>query len=334
MITSDNIKIREIEIYHPETYRDNEYYIKYYENQGIPPEETRKLLEEKLAKDKRYTILEGSGENSLTMGIEAAKKVLKKSGLAGKDMDMVCFVSCTPEYMFPPTALKIHNAINGSSKALCFDLNANCIGMASAMEQVYCYMSVRTQVKRVLIIASEYFTGFADKRNALYYASFTDSACAMILEKTKEDSYFIDSEYYVISNVHERVAVPACGMSKVFTGEPENILCRMDSIDQDNQIIYKTVKTMLANHHLTPQDIDLFCVCQFSEQIVRDFQKDMGVEPEKVPYVGRKYGYTGASTPFLALYETIQSGKLHRGDYIYIWTTGFCIENVFLLLRY
>lgn len=60
----------------------------------------------------------------------------------------------------------------------------------------------------------------------------------------------------------------------------------------------------------------------------------MGISDEKSLYIGNKYGYTGTSSPFIALYEAIEKGKVKRGDYVMIWTFAAGSQGIVILLKY
>ena len=55
---------------------------------------------------------------------------------------------------------------------------------------------------------------------------------------------------------------------------------------------------------------------------------------DKTIYNGDKYGYTGVTCTFFALYEAITEKKIKRGDYVFFWTFGSGVEMAFTLMRY
>ena len=58
-------------------------------------------------------------------------------------------------------------------------------------------------------------------------------------------------------------------------------------------------------------------------------------EPEhKFPFVGDRFGYTGVTSPFLALADSISDGKIKSGDYVILWTVGAGVVASCILLRY
>ena len=60
----------------------------------------------------------------------------------------------------------------------------------------------------------------------------------------------------------------------------------------------------------------------------------LGVSEEKIIFVADTYGYTGTSSPMLALYESIKRGKVKRGDYIIIATAAFGGSYITELIKY
>ena len=47
-----------------------------------------------------------------------------------------------------------------------------------------------------------------------------------------------------------------------------------------------------------------------------------------------KYGYTGTSSPFVALYEAIKQGRVKRGDYVFMATSAAGGMYITELIKY
>lgn len=96
---------------------------------------------------------------------------------------MIVFVSGTPEYFWPPNAVAIHQALGGKEEAVVYDMNAACVGMVVAVDQVSRNMLANPHIKRALVVGSEQMHRFAKEEDAVTYASFGDGAAAVLLEK-------------------------------------------------------------------------------------------------------------------------------------------------------
>lgn len=69
----NNIKIKDVAIYHPQNEVDNQFYIEHFDKQG---KDVRGLLKA-MGREKRY-IVNDPNETPLTMAIEAVNTVLQK----------------------------------------------------------------------------------------------------------------------------------------------------------------------------------------------------------------------------------------------------------------
>ena len=330
-----NINIRGIEVYHPDNQVDNDFYIEHFSKQG---KDIQGLLNH-VGRNTRY-IINDDKENTLTMGIEVAKKVLVSAGLEGKDIDMILFSSQFPEYTMPSQALIVQHEIQGKEDTLCMDTNVNCVGLLVTLETTVRAMLGNPYVNRALIIGSDYASVHCKDTDELTYAQFGDGAVALILEKTEsqEPSGFVDSICKANGSTWELVKYPACGMSNMYKDNLENTDKYIDWTPFDGMFsvdyAVKSIHTLLTRNHLKIEDIDTYCLSQFVKPFIDKASSDLNVDKNKFVYIGDQYGYTGTSSPFIALYEGIQSGKIKRGDLICLWSVGIHWTTCTVLLRY
>lgn len=325
------IKIRNLSVYHPDNVRDNDYYVDFYGEKGNI---ARKIAEETLGRDKRFVIDPDSDETTITMAVKACKKVLKKEGLKGKDIDIICFCTFTSEYVMPPGALIIHNEIGGKEKAICYDLNVNCIGMIYGLEQLSKYMSAATGKKRALLVGADYCSFIFNPKEIMNCVSVGDAACAVIIEKTDDLSKTIDTDYYIESHYCHHARAPMCGFSNMLKAKKEDLYYSFQPPETSIDKSAKKIKVMLQEHNLKVSDIKLFCTSQFSENMGKTLLSELGASENQGLYVGDKYGYTGQSSPFLCLHEAIRRGMIKRGDYIVMWTLGASAQYIMSLIHF
>lgn len=109
------IKISAISTYHPETIRNNDYYLNKFEDKDI-----LNRIFEKVGRNKRHVIIDEE-ENALTMAIHASKKLLKNYNISHDSIDIIIFSSTTLQYLSPTNALLIHSELNIKTDCICFD---------------------------------------------------------------------------------------------------------------------------------------------------------------------------------------------------------------------
>lgn len=328
----ENIRIRAIEIYHPENKIGNDYYINHFDKQG---KDIRRLLEA-FGREERY-IVDNAEDNTATMGAKASIKALEKAGLKGEDIDMILFSSSTPQYTVPTQSLIVHNAIGAKKECMVMDTNVNCVGMIVAVDNAVRHLKTNKRFKRALIVGSDYMSVHFKKTDEMTYPLFGDLACAVILEKTEEDSDFYGSKYYAESTECAMVKYPACGSHKLYEID-ENDNKKMQWTPFDGS--FSVEEARLGMNELTEElemkisDIDYFCISQFALGMRIGCSQAFNVSLDKIPYVGDKYGYTGTTSPFLALYQGIEDGTIKRGDTVGMWSIGTYWATCCLIFKY
>lgn len=329
-----SVKIKNIEYYHPKTSYSNEHFLNHFSKQGI---DITGLLNV-TGRDKRY-VSEDYSENSLTMAIEASKKVIKN--INANDVNLVVFVSSTPEYLSPTNAIKIHNALGLGKDANAYDMNGNCSGMLIAMDQVCRIMKTNNRIKYTLLVGSDLLIRNSRTSEAITYANFGDSSCAVLLENVDKGlSDFIDSSSYIDSSLSDYITFPPEGFSNVLPVDKhtpkDNRIIEWKNFDTDDAFAssVNSINEILEQNNLTKKDVKLYCLSQFAKKNI-DMIKETLDEPDcKFPFVGDEFGYTGVTSPFMALSHSISKDKIKRGDYVILWTVGAGVVASCILLRY
>ncbi|RPJ95255.1 ketoacyl-ACP synthase III [Rummeliibacillus sp. TYF005] len=320
-------------MYHPKNKVGNEYYIEHFKKeQG---DDLTHFLEDICGRNTRY-IIDNEEENSVTMGIEAAKKVLKKANLSAKELDMIIFASQVPEFVFPTNAVALHHALNAGNHTGILDINANCSGLTTGLDQASRNLLANPNMKRVLLVGSDAASLVMNPQDTITYPNFGDVAVALILEKTEEETGFIDSMYYTESSDFDKVTFPKNGLSKNLHGRGVVDYVQWLPFPGDVSIEKATImiEELIHRNNLSTQDIKAYCLSQFSIQNIELLRDNLGLKDEQMVYVGDKYGYTGTTSPLLAMYEGIQDGRIKRGDTVLFWTVGIGWQLIAVLFKY
>lgn len=329
------IRIQGIAHYHPVNRVKNDYYIQYYKEKG---KDMQHLFEDVYGRKLRYEIDVGESvkENGLTMQMMAVKRVLKQCGLRGSDIDGIISVGQFPEFFVPVNATYIHEIINGKEDCFCFDMNMNCVGMVMAYYQAAKLMHGNDRIQRLLVVGGDYLTLRTHKDREDLYGVFGDLASALVVtnESTKI-SGILDFENFIDNQVSKILPYPYLGSSLTLkTKCPEICTAPPAAIDFPMEKVAETIEKILNRNHLNVEDITAFCFSQYVLSHRNMLCEKLGIPYEKCPFVGDEYGYTGSTSPFLALERVERENKLKRGDFIFFWTVGAGMQHVFILMRY
>ncbi|WP_326983293.1 3-oxoacyl-[acyl-carrier-protein] synthase III C-terminal domain-containing protein [Chryseobacterium sp. MYb264] len=324
------MKISHSYLYVPSVTENNEAVIQEFEQRGI----SMQKIQNALGRSTRFLIPEKSTENTFTMSVDAAKKVLEQSHINIADIDMIIFVSATPEYHMPTNAIKIHRALGAKHETLCYDMNSNCIGGFVALDQVSKYLAGSKNRHKALVICSERFSDKSGKENPIIRFCFSDSALAYIIEKDDTDSGLIDVLYHTDSTFTDTIVYPPNGHS-CYRYEDE--IFWDTGFDGSGSVNFalNMIDDFLKRNHLTIKDIQLFLFSQLSAKNIQTIINHYEIPADKAPFYGREIAYTGSSSPLAALdlYQR-NVAKLQQGDYVLIWTLGAGYQAGLMLWKY
>lgn len=327
------LRIRGIETYYPDNYRNTDEIIEEFRERG---EDITFQVKETLGKEKLCSIND-KNENGLTMGIKAAKKVLETTEISGNEIDMIVFSTAIPEYFSPLCSLVIHSEIRGKEEAICYDINANCIGMSLCLERISKEMEIDSKLNKVLIVGSDYLSIHTSNRDKVIYPAVGDMSCAIILEKTQDDSGIIASKHYTDTknDKFKQIMYPFSGMSNIRTAKQEDTYGgAISEVEVDLKIPLKQINDILEESNIPIEDITLFCFSQHALYYTEYLKQMLDIPDEKVPYIGDVYGYGGTSSPFIALNEMVKKEMVKKGDYVLFWTVGAGYQYITILMKY
>jgi len=351
---NNNVKVLGIAEYHPSNKVSNEQYIEHFDELGI---DVRNLYDNVAVRKYRYEIhnkpryfyespedkkIKYEDETSLTMQIEAAKRVLDKCNLKGKDMDGIIVATQVPEYLVPTSSILVHEAVKGKKNCYCYDINANCIAMLAALRQAYVWLDTEKRMKRILVVGGDFSSYNAHSRDSGLHGTFGDAAAAIILERVEEKRTKVNSEVksgliswdYLVNSKNAQVTkFPRKGMYRTIIGD-ENGLCYSGPTDLNIPIVIDKLNAMIKDAHITTNDISGFCFSQSALSMIKEVAGGINAPLEKCCYVGDEYGYTGVTSPILSLNRMVERGKVKTGDYVMLWTVGSGTQHTMLLIRY
>ena len=310
----------------------NDYYIDYYKKKG---EDIEHFLVDVLGRNERYHC--DKFENTLTLAADATDKVLKKNKLNGHDIDLIICCSQYPEFTVPSQACILHNHIKGKEKCITFDINVNCLGMVRGLNIINRYFNDKKgELKYALLIGADYMSIHSTDEDVITYASFSDGACAALLEYTDDKNLgVIGSSDRTMSDAAYGCLFPECGMSNIahYIGNYVKTSWTNPYVPPVIKSMKESLMEVLVKHNLKLEDIDWFCGSQFSLSFFEGIREACNIPKEKSLYIGDKYGYTGTSSPFFAYTQGCMDGKVKRGDLVFFTTVGVGHTISSLLLR-
>jgi len=314
-------------IYHPSEVVTNQFFIDHYSQMDSRLGVQVDHLLTHLGRKNRF-ISQDETETVITMAEEAAKAALAKANLSPLDLDGIIFSTDTPEYTSPSNAIMLRHALRAENAHTVYDLNANCVGMVVALDQVSAFMKSNHRIKRIMVVGATLIHHYGLPTDPITYACMGDAAAAAILEVQTDEvkTGFLDSIYATNTKLHDYVLMPECGLSNIYNPDipvekKKWKWAPFDTAEAESRCA-TIMRQVVNDNKLQMKDIKMIFMTQFSEDAINNVSLKLSYSREKMKYVGDIYGYTGTSSPILAYTHAVEENEITKGDYCIFCSVG------------
>lgn len=313
-----NAHIIGIGSYHPKRIVNNLHYENHFKQYNLSAHAMG--LADKLGRDTRT--LAAVHENSITMSVQAAEKALENACLKSADLDAIISVSDTPEYLTPCCALILKNKLQAVNVTNVFDINNDCIGMITAMDIAAKYLKTDKKYKRILVVGAMNISPFAREDDLVVYSCLSDGAAAVILEAREEleERGVLDLRVYTDDLYNETIRFPVCGLSNITKEDVKAYDKKMQWSPFDFSFLSdkwtELITNLLVDNNYKSDDISHYFMSQFSKFDLELTLNKLKVDLSKATFIGDRYGYTGCTSPIMALDDNLQIQKFEEDSMI------------------
>jgi len=238
----------------------------------------------------------------------AAEKLLKDMNIERSEIDLLVFVSQTPDYKMPATSIILQHRLNLPNSTIAFDINMGCSGFIYGLSVVYSYMQQKGFRKALLLDGETRSKVYSAKdRNTAFL--FGDAGVAALIEKDEKygESYFsLNSD----GSREHLIKIEAGGYRNPSSIETlkEKVIDEHGNIRNDEQAhmngadvfnflireVPKDIKNTLLYAKSELSQIDYFVFHQANNYINNYLGKKLKLDKEKVPMSIEKYGNTSS----------------------------------------
>ena len=242
-------------------------------------------------------------------------------------IDLILFVSQSPDYFLPSTAVILQDKLGLSKNTVAFDINLGCSGYVYGLTVIGQFLQ-NGNFRKALLLCGDKSTISTNYQDKSTFPLFGDAGSATLLEFDKSaDEWFAHlasdgsgKDSIIIEHGHSRHPYGSVS-DEYIEYEPGVIRTKkhlalngMDVFNFALKEVAPSIKQMLENFEINIDDIDYFVLHQANKLINESVRKKLKVAPEKVPYSIQNFGNTSsASIPLTictCLKEKIESDQL------------------------
>ena len=255
--------------------------------------------------------------------LAAAEKLIEDNGINKDEIDLLVFISQTPDYRMPATSVTLQHRLGLPHSTIAFDINLGCSAFLYGLSVVYGLMQ-GGQLRKALILDGETRSKVYSPRDRRSAFLFGDGGVAALVER---DEKFGKSTFSLNSDGSraELIMIPAGGYRKMSSAETviEKVVDEFGNMRSDEQgymmggdvfnfvirEIPRDIKSTLAHVEKTADEFDYVVFHQANNFINSYIARKMKLDTSKIPSTIAKFGNTSSVSVPLTIVSELQ-GKL------------------------
>lgn len=265
----------------------------------------------------------------------AAEKLIEDNQVKREEIDLLVFISQTPDYRMPATSIILQHRLGLPQSCIAFDINLGCSAFLYGMSVVYSMMQ-SGYIRKALILDGETRSKVyspKDRRSAFIFGDGGIAALIECSEKFGQSWFSLNSD----GSRYDLIMIPAGGyrhMSSIETLK-ERVVDEYGNIRTEEQgymkggdvfnfvirEIPKDIKNTLTYASKTPNDFDYIVLHQANNFINSYITKKMKLDLSKIPTSIGKYGNTSSVSIPLTIASELK-GKLQGENLLLLSAFG------------
>lgn len=248
----------------------------------------------------------------------AAEKLIADNGIDRTEIDLLVFISQTPDYRMPATSVLLQERLGLATSTMAFDINLGCSAFLYGLSVVYGLMQ-SGQIRKALILDGETRSKVYSKKDRRTAFLFGDAGVAALIE---HDTRFGKSFFSFNSDGSrgDLIKINAGGYRNPSNAETviEKVVDEFGNIRTEEQgfmnggdvfnFVIREIpadfKKMMTYAGITDANIDYYVFHQANSFINGYLARKLKLNPDKVPSNLHKYGNTSSvSVPLTIVSE-------------------------------
>lgn len=248
----------------------------------------------------------------------AAEKLITDNNIDRNEIDLVVFLSQTPDYRMPATSILLQDRLKLPMTTMAFDISLGCSGFINALSIVYALMGNKG-FRKALLLDGETRSKVYSRKDRREAFIFGDAGAAVLVER---DEKFGVSHFSLNSDGSRGnlIMIPGGGYRNMSSAETlrEKVVDQYGNIRNDEQghmegadvfnfvieEIPKDIKRLTSYAKEDLYKMDYYVFHQANAFINNYIVKKMKLDGNRIPWTLHKYGNTSSvSIPLTIISE-------------------------------
>lgn len=256
----------------------------------------------------------------------AAVKLLEDNKIDKDEIDVLIFISQTPDYRMPATGVTLQHRLGLPSSTAAFDINLGCSAFVYGMTVAFSY-AAQPHIRKVLLLDGETRTRVYSPRDRMTAFLFGDAAVAAIIEKragigeswfslnsdgSRSDLIKVDAGGYRMPSSAETLTERVVDEYGNMRSLEHGYMNGPDVFNFAIREIPRNINETLAFAGLEKEQIDFFVFHQANQYMNGYLAKKLKLPEEKVPSCLKHFGNTSSVSIPLTIVTQLQQDLINR----------------------
>ncbi|MDA9121411.1 ketoacyl-ACP synthase III [Flavobacteriales bacterium] len=264
----------------------------------------------------------------------AATKLLSELNWNAEDIELLVFVSQTPDHLVPGSATQLQTRLGLPQSAMVIDVNQGCAGYVYGMSIVSGLMKAYG-IPKALLLVGDTITKMVSRQDNSIWPIFSDagSATAFELDETATEMNFkLGSKGEDFKAIH----IPDGGFRSQITSKSliaenvaDGIVRQKNQLSMNGQAVFtfglstvaKSILEMLEEQKRTADSFDYLVLHQANQLLNNSIVRKAGFKPEQSPSSLSNFGNTSCATVPVTLVS--QLSEQLRNGHVSLMLSGF-----------
>ncbi len=251
--------------------------------------------------DSKFIATTGISERRITnnktctsdLCLSAAEQLIKDLGVNKEEINVIIFVSQTPDYKLPVTSTILQHKLNLPQSCLCFDIPLGCSGYVYGLATITSLIN-SGKIKKGLLLVGDTISKTVESGDPSTEPLFGDAGTATLLEYNETALPMMfdlgsDGEGY------EAIIIQG-GSSRDTSASEHLVLNGMDVFNFGITKIPKVINGFLTHNNLSINDIDVFVFHQANKLMNDKIYKKLSIPESKTLTSLNNFGNTSSAT--------------------------------------
>lgn len=252
--------------------------------------------------------------------VAAAQQLIEETGIDRSEIDLLIFISQTPDYRMPATSIILQHRLGLPRSCAAFDVNLGCSGFVVGLNLAFS-MAGQQAIRKVLLLNGETRTRAYSQKDRKTGFLFGDAGSACLVEKlpgTADSHFLIDSDgekndYIKIKSGGYRYP-SSCESVQEKVYEDGSVRTDEQGYMDGNGVfefviteVPRQIKNLYKRTEISKEEIDFFVFHQANKFMNEHLIKKMKLDPERVPFCLDRYGNTSSVSIPLTIVSELQA---------------------------